>query len=143
MKDLLLKLGRRIHELRTAKEWSQEEFAHVSGFHRTYIGQIERGEKNLSFSNLSKLSSVFGLTIAQLLAGLEDGTDAAGPDAVAKKKGGNPARQMFEIRKLTRRLTVQTGAMDRTVAALEKLTADGAVSKRVSNRTATPKRLAR
>ena len=51
MKDLLVLLGKRIHELRAAKKWSQEEFAHMSGLHRTYIGQIERGEKNISFAN--------------------------------------------------------------------------------------------
>jgi transcriptional regulator with XRE-family HTH domain len=58
VKDLLVILGKRIHELRAARKWSQEEFAHVSGLHRTYIGQIERGEKNISFDNLSRVSSV-------------------------------------------------------------------------------------
>ena len=49
MNDLLVLLGKKVHELRAARNWSQEEFAHVSGFHRTYVGQIERGEKNISF----------------------------------------------------------------------------------------------
>jgi transcriptional regulator with XRE-family HTH domain len=57
----------RATEPRAAKDWSQEEFAHVSGLHRTYIGQIERGEKNISFGNLSKVSSVLGVTLAELL----------------------------------------------------------------------------
>ena len=54
MNDLLVLLGKRVHELRAVKKWSQEEFAHISGLHRTYIGQIERGEKNISFNNLLK-----------------------------------------------------------------------------------------
>jgi DNA-binding XRE family transcriptional regulator len=65
---------KRVHELRAAKEWSQEEFAHISGLHDTYIGQIERGEKNISFGNLSKIASVLGVTLSELLSGLEDGT---------------------------------------------------------------------
>lgn len=73
MNDLLALLGKRVHELRAAKKWSQEEFAHVSGLHRTYIGQIERGEKNISFENLLKVAGVLGVTLSELLSGLEDG----------------------------------------------------------------------
>jgi len=73
VKDLLILLGKRVHELRAAKDWSQEEFAHVSGLHRTYIGQIERGEKNISFGNLSKIAGVLGVTMSELLSGLEAG----------------------------------------------------------------------
>jgi len=72
--DLLVLLGKRIHELRAAKKWSQEEFAHVSGFHRTYVGQIERGEKNMSFDNLAKVADALGVTMATLLDGLENGS---------------------------------------------------------------------
>jgi len=69
--DLLVLLGKRIHELRAARKWSQEEFAHVSGFHRTYVGQIERGEKNMSFDNLAKVADALGVTMSTLLDGLE------------------------------------------------------------------------
>ena len=61
--DLLVVLGKRIHDLRAARKWSQEEFAHVSGFHRTYVGQIERGEKNMSFDNLAKVAGSLGVTL--------------------------------------------------------------------------------
>jgi len=74
--DLLVLLGKRIHDLRAARQWSQEEFAHVSGFHRTYVGQIERGEKNMSFDNLAKVAEALGVTMSALLDGLEDGTAA-------------------------------------------------------------------
>ena len=46
----------------------------MSGLHRTYIGQIERGEKNISFANLLKVSGVLDVTMSELLAGLEDST---------------------------------------------------------------------
>jgi len=71
--DLLILLGKRVHELRAAKKWSQEEFAHISGLHRTYIGQIERGEKNISFDNLSRVAGALGVSLSALLEGLEDG----------------------------------------------------------------------
>jgi transcriptional regulator with XRE-family HTH domain len=66
--ELLVLLGKRIHDLRAAKKWSQEEFAHISGLHRTYIGQIERGEKNISFENLSKVAGALGVTLSELPA---------------------------------------------------------------------------
>ncbi len=75
--DLLERLGKRVHSLRTAKGWSQEEFAHVCGLHRTYVGQIERAEKNISFENLTKLSTALGITLAELLSGLETSGFAA------------------------------------------------------------------
>ena len=46
----------------------------MSGLHRTYIGQIERGEKNISFANLLKVSGVLDVTMSELLAALEDST---------------------------------------------------------------------
>ena len=117
MKTLLILLGKRVHELRAAKEWSQEEFAHVSGLHRTYIGQIERGEKNISFGNLCKISGVLGVTLSELLSGLEDG----GAAPVPRSKRPNYESQRIELQKLTRRLRVQGSAMGRTISVLEEL----------------------
>lgn len=124
MNDLIL-LGKRVHDLRSAKNWSQEEFAHISGLHRTYIGQIERGEKNISFGNLSKVAGVLGVTLSELLSGLEDGA-AADTEPKHERKTGrqktiDAARQMLEIQKLTRRLRLQRDAMDQTIMGLERL----------------------
>jgi transcriptional regulator with XRE-family HTH domain len=87
VKDLLELLGKRVHERRVARKWSQEEFAHVSGLHRTYIGQIERGEKNISFANLVKISGVLGVTMAELLAGIEDNTGVLSAPAIPGSSG--------------------------------------------------------
>jgi transcriptional regulator with XRE-family HTH domain len=117
-------LGKRVHELRAARKWSQEEFAHVGGLHRTYIGQIERGEKNISFGNLVKISSVLGVTMSDLLAGLEAGGGSAEGSKRRPEVGSrnnDPARRMFEIQKLAKRLGVQRTAMDRTILLLEEL----------------------
>jgi transcriptional regulator with XRE-family HTH domain len=123
VKDLLVKLGKRVHELRSAKQWSQEEFAHISGFHRTYIGQIERGEKNLSFGNLVKISSALGVTPSNLLS---DPDDAYVEPQRAKRglgRGGSDEspRRALEIQKLVKRLSTQRAVMEQTFVALEGL----------------------
>jgi transcriptional regulator with XRE-family HTH domain len=135
-------LGKRVHELRAAKKWSQEEFAHVSGLHRTYIGQIERGEKNISFANLVKVSSVLGVTLSELLVGLETG-HAPEPGPKRKPEAGgrsnDPARRMFEVHKLAKRLQIQRTAMDRTILMLEEL-ATSEVRARKRSRARPPER---
>ena len=65
--DILLKFGIRIRELRVANSWSQEDLADKAGFHRTYIGMIERGERNLSLKNVEILANSFNLSLNELL----------------------------------------------------------------------------
>jgi len=65
--NILIKFGNRIRELRNEKEWSQETLADKTGFHRTYIGMIERGERNLSLRNIEIFADSFSLTISELL----------------------------------------------------------------------------
>ena len=52
-------LGDAIRAKRTALALSQEDFAELANLHRTYIGQLERGEKNVSAVNLLRLSKAF------------------------------------------------------------------------------------
>ena len=59
--------GNRIRTLRTARSLSQEQLAELTGFHRTYIGMIERGERNLSLSNIGVFAKVFEMTVSALL----------------------------------------------------------------------------
>ena len=106
-----------------AKKWSQEEFAHISGLHRTYIGQIERGEKNISFANLVKISGVLGVTMSELLAGIEDNTGALSASAVSgsvgRKRGATGPT--LEIKKILRQLRIQQAALDESLVSLEAL----------------------
>jgi transcriptional regulator with XRE-family HTH domain len=67
-----LAVGQRIKELREARHWSQEEFADRCGVHRTYIGSAENGARNLTIQVLTMFARGFGLTVSELLAGLED-----------------------------------------------------------------------
>lgn len=125
MNNLLVVLGKRVQELRAAKKWSQEDFAHISGLHRTYIGQIERGEKNISFGNLSKISSVLGVTLAELLTGLEAGSTLVVESSRAKE----PSRHRLKIQKIVRQLLVQKTAADRALNSLEELVFSSAAAK--------------
>jgi transcriptional regulator with XRE-family HTH domain len=125
VKDLLVLLGKRVHELRVGRKWSQEEFAHVSGLHRTYIGQIERGEKNISFANLVKVSGVLGVTMAELLAGLEYGVSPAREQTeTARKATAKSSHSLFEVHKLVKTLKLQRAAMDRTIDLLAERARD-------------------
>lgn len=65
--QLLNLFGQRIRELRTKRGLSQEKLAELTGFHRTYIGMIERGERNLSLSNVATLADFFELSVSELL----------------------------------------------------------------------------
>lgn len=66
--DFLLKeFGNRIRCLRTQEELSQEQLSYKTGFHRTYIGMIERGERNISLTNIAVFAKAFNLTIDELV----------------------------------------------------------------------------
>lgn len=64
---LLNEFGDRIRYLRNQKNLSQEQLSYKTGFHRTYIGMIERGERNISLTNIAVFAKVFNLTIDELL----------------------------------------------------------------------------
>ena len=63
-------LGERIRSVRKANSWSQEEFAYKCELDRSYIGGIERGERNISFSTLCKIAETLRTTLADLTKGL-------------------------------------------------------------------------
>lgn len=83
--------GRRVREARKAmrdgagRTISQERFAHLTGLHRTYIGHVERGEVNLTLSNVIRIARVLGVDAGDLVRGLQDIPDASVP---AKPKKG-------------------------------------------------------
>jgi len=66
-KFLLNEFGARIRHLRTQEKLSQEQLSYKTGFHRTYIGMIERGERNISLTNMAIFAKAFDLTIDALL----------------------------------------------------------------------------
>jgi len=68
--ELLRELGFRVRDLRLARGWSQAELGRRCSLHRTFIGSVERGERNLSILNLRRISKVLRTHLADLLAEL-------------------------------------------------------------------------
>lgn len=66
-KSVLIRFGEKIRELRKSKAISQEELAHRANLHRTYIGMIERAEKNITLINIEKIAKAFDIDIKELL----------------------------------------------------------------------------
>jgi transcriptional regulator with XRE-family HTH domain len=64
-------LGERIRELRKAAGYSQESFADHVGIHRTYGGELERGEANVTLENLVKVALGLGITLSELFHSVE------------------------------------------------------------------------
>ena len=68
--NLLKALGLKIKHKRIELGLSQEQLADICGFDRTYISLLERGKRNISFSNLRKVSCGLNMTISDLTKGL-------------------------------------------------------------------------
>lgn len=64
---LLLVISNNLKGFRSANNLSQEELAELCKLHRTYIGAIERCEKNLSLSSLELIAETLGITVSELL----------------------------------------------------------------------------
>ncbi|WP_423819195.1 helix-turn-helix transcriptional regulator [Salinimicrobium sp. TIG7-5_MAKvit] len=65
--DILQIFGNSVRQVRLSKGISQEELAHLAGFHRTYIGMIERAERNITLKNIEKLASALEVSLTSLL----------------------------------------------------------------------------
>lgn len=63
---ILLAFGQRVQELRKKRNLSQEQLADMSGVHRTYIGMVERAEKNITLRNIKKLAKALDVNIKDL-----------------------------------------------------------------------------
>jgi transcriptional regulator with XRE-family HTH domain len=61
---ILEKFGKKVREERLKQDLSQEELAARAGLHRTYIGMIERAEKNITLGNIEKISRALGIDIS-------------------------------------------------------------------------------
>ena len=67
-KQRLTSFGRRVSSLRRASGLSQEQLAAKAGLHRTYIGGVERGERNVSLLNIHRLAEALGIGVVLLFA---------------------------------------------------------------------------
>ena len=60
-------LAANVKALRKERSWSQDELADRAGFHRTYVGTVERCEQGITIDSLEKLAKAFGVSPARLL----------------------------------------------------------------------------
>jgi len=72
MQGIEKRFGERVRRLRLKQGWTQDEFADISGFHRAYIGTVERGETNISLRNVQILSKALKVKLSELFRGLDD-----------------------------------------------------------------------
>lgn len=70
-KEILVKFGEKVRSERLKRKLSQEKFAEIAGVHRTYIGMIERAEKNITLENVGKISKALGIKVSDLFNNLE------------------------------------------------------------------------
>ena len=69
-RDILEKFGDRVRELRQGLEFSQDKFAAQCEMDRTYMGGIERGERNLALRNIERIAKALNISISELMDGL-------------------------------------------------------------------------
>ena len=68
--DILQRFGERVRELRAEAGYSQEAFAEECDLDRTYMGGVERGERNLGLRNVEKIAEALDISIAELMEGV-------------------------------------------------------------------------
>lgn len=68
--DILARFGRKVRELRQAQGLSQEAFAAECGLDRTYMGGIERGERNVALRNIDVIARTLGISLSELMKGV-------------------------------------------------------------------------
>jgi len=62
-----LRFARNLKQRRLSLELSQERLAEIAGLHRTYIGSVERAERNISIDSMERLATALGVDVVELL----------------------------------------------------------------------------
>lgn len=65
-KNILIQFGNKVRQERIKRNLSQEDLAEKAGVHRTYIGMIERAEKNITLLNIEKIANALDLPLSKL-----------------------------------------------------------------------------
>lgn len=65
--EILVRFGARVRQLRLSKGYSQESFAAKCNLDRTYVGGIERGERNVALRNIEAIAKALDITLAELM----------------------------------------------------------------------------
>jgi transcriptional regulator with XRE-family HTH domain len=70
MDDIRLRFGKAVRQRRHKMRLSQEAFADLCGLDRTYVGGIERGERNVALVNIEKIAKAFRISLSELFRGV-------------------------------------------------------------------------
>jgi transcriptional regulator with XRE-family HTH domain len=65
--EILVIIGKNIRKLRKSKNWSQADLALIVGMHKSYIGAIEKGRRNISLIKIARFAKVFEIKIDELI----------------------------------------------------------------------------
>ena len=68
---ILLAFGAAVRQMRRERGWSQEEFADRVGLHRTYVGDVERGLRNVGLVNVGRIAAALGVSVSGLMSEAE------------------------------------------------------------------------
>jgi len=66
MESILTRFGKAVRERRKRLGVSQEEFADMCGLDRSYVGGVERGERNISLENIGRIAKALGISLSEL-----------------------------------------------------------------------------
>lgn len=77
MSEIAKSVGQRIRNYRLRLEISQEKLAELSGVHPTYIGQLERGEKNATLESIVKIAKALNISLSKLFEKLEETSESS------------------------------------------------------------------
>ena len=101
MSDIAKTVGKRLRSYRQAQSLSQERLAEMAGLHPTYIGQVERGEKNLTIESLEKITAALQVPMASVFELVEERHDESNYPLMAYDffSGRKPthSRKLYEI----------------------------------------------
>ncbi len=115
-------LGRRIRDLRSQRGWSQEQFAGVCGLHRTYMGHVERGEKNVSLSTVLRVAGGLGVRLPELFGPVRSRSTAArSPQVPSRRRAAAFGLTGLEVMSVLDELQVQRKALRQAVRNLTEL----------------------
>jgi transcriptional regulator with XRE-family HTH domain len=73
--DIQVAFGAALRRVRVKKALSQEKLADLAGIHRTYVGDVERGTRNIALINMTRLAMALGVSLSRLIAEMEDELD--------------------------------------------------------------------
>jgi len=121
VEDVQRSLGERIRELRKRYGWSQEELAERCGVHRTYMGHVERGMKNVSLTTVVRICEALDIRLSDLFSLRKKVSTVPEMHARRAETGGAGQSNPFEIRRVVQHLRKEVNSLQEAVQTLVQL----------------------